>query len=136
MRPFSEDADPSRDCSRGSPGIESLSSAGGVIESVVSSKPEALLTTPGLQRSSPSRSADTELAPLSRAGRDGSDWKTSISNVDFDFKLVDETGLVSSLGLDIGVSAAAPIDVELVELTEVIVGSREGGDGVYVGSGP
>lgn len=58
--------------SRGKPDMGSFASAGGVRESVVSIS-EGRLTEPGRSKKSPSASADTELAPLSRAGSDGSD---------------------------------------------------------------
>jgi hypothetical protein len=62
---------------------------------------------PGLQRSSASISAETELAPLSRAGKEGSDWNASILSEVLAVEGSAETGLVTSLGLVEGVAKAS-----------------------------
>lgn len=73
MIPLSTDCDGASWSSTGSPVFGSFPTAGGVMASVVSSMGGFVFTTPGRQRSSPSRSAETELAPLRRAGSEGSD---------------------------------------------------------------
>lgn len=68
-------------------------------------------------------SADTELAPLSRAGRDGSDWNTSIRSDVLAVEGCADTGLVTSLGLVEGVPRAS-IESTLDDLVVGIVSAR------------
>ena len=131
--------------SSGKPATGSFEKAGGVRESVVSMTDDRQ-TTPGLPRNSPSGSADTELVLLSRAGREGSDWKARICSTASLVKLCFELycGLAASLGLVSG-DVKAPMDVVLDETTVSIVPWRdcallnmlspgEGGQGTDAGS--
>lgn len=79
---------------------------------------------PGLQRSSASISAETELAPLSRAGKEGSDWNASIRSDVLAVEGSAETGLVTSLGLVEGVVAKASIESTLEDLVVGMVSAR------------
>lgn len=77
---------------------------------------------PGLHNSSASMSAETELAPLSRAGREGSDWNANIRSDVLAVEGSAETGLVT-LGLVDGV-AKASIESTLDDLVVGMVSAR------------
>lgn len=77
---------------------------------------------PGLHNSSASISAETELAPLSKAGREGSDWNASIRSDVLAVEGSAETGLVT-LGLVDGV-ANASIESTLDDLVVGMVSAR------------
>lgn len=71
-------------------------------------------------------SAETELAPLSRAGSDGSDWKAGVCSDAVFVGWFGEMGLVTSLGLVKGVPTPPFIDSLLDVFIVIMVFPREG----------